>query len=130
MPRDQAVPGDSGLEGSGLIESLLARMPPAMQESFTAEQVAALRHAAWRSKFATHPVDIRWTIPFLNKPFYMVLLAGPERRSSARRQSERNRFPLARIGNLLFLAGLSTVGTIAGGIAFSAAFIWYLSLGL
>ena len=127
MPRDQAIVGESGIEGSGLIESLLARMPEGMRESFTPDQVAALRHAAWRSKFGTHPIDIRWSIPFLNKPFYLVVLAGPERRSLARRAAERSRFPMARIGNLLFLGSLATIGTILGGIAFSSAFIWYLS---
>ncbi len=129
MPRDQAVAGHTGVEGSGLIDSLLTRMPPTLRESFTSEQIAALRHAAWRSKFGKHPIDIRWTIPFLHKPFYLVLLAGPERRSAARRLAERSRFPFAKAGNLVFLAGLSATATIIGGIAFSSAFVWYLSAG-
>jgi len=54
---------------------------------------------AWRR----HPVDLRLTVPFVGCDLYFTVVAGPERRSTARRQLERRRHPVRTLGNAAFL---------------------------
>lgn len=59
-----------------------------------------------------HPVNIRLTIPFFSRSFYVAIVAGVERRSRARRVEERRKHPLLTAGNLVVYAilGLCLVG--------------------
>jgi hypothetical protein len=50
-----------------------------------------------------HALDLRLTVPWLFGGFYMVFLAGKERRPKNRRQSERKERKLFTSGNLRFL---------------------------
>ena len=49
-----------------------------------------------------HPVDIRFSLPMPFGRYYLTLVAGPERRSAARREDERQYHPLTTLGNFLF----------------------------
>ncbi len=55
-----------------------------------------------------HPIDIRLSVPLPFGRYYITLVAGPERRSAARRAEERQHRRLASIGNVLFV--LASVG--------------------
>ena len=126
MPRDSSVTADSRIEGPRFFETLWERIPAEGRESFTDEQRALLVDAARQCKFDTHPVDIRFSLPFLLKRFYFVVLAGPERRGEARRKVERARLPLLKLANLLFLIGSVSLGTLIGAAIFTPIVIWYL----
>ncbi len=65
-----------------------------------------------------HPVNIRLTIPFLKKRYYMTLVAGMERRSAQRLAEERLKHPLIKTGNVLMMAAFG----IITGLAFLAVF--------
>ncbi len=115
-------------EGSGgLFASLFNQLPRELRESFSAEQKAALREAAGRCTWGQHPTDIRLSIPLLSKRYYVVLLAGEERRSRDRIRAERRRRPLATGGNIALIVGLVTAGTIFGSLIWTVLFIWFLS---
>lgn len=109
------------------IQSLLARLPRQDLETFTEAQLDALANAADQCKWGQHPTDIRLSIPLLWKRFYVVLIAGEERRNSQRRAEERKFRPLATTGNLFFLTAFTAVGTIVGAFLWTAMLVWYLS---
>ena len=60
----------------------------------------------------SHTINIRFTIPWFTKPYYVTILAGPELRSSERLCTEREKHPLITKANV---AVLFTFGFILGG---------------
>ncbi len=67
-----------------------------------------------------HPINIRFSIRTLLSRYYIVVLAGPERREKARRREERKRHPLFTGNNLwftLFLIGLGIFISAVVGLA-------------
>ncbi len=63
-----------------------------------------------------HPVNIRLSIPLFVGRYYVTLVAGKERRSGERLESERKKHPLLKLGNIVVMA---VCGTICGLIALS-----------
>jgi hypothetical protein len=61
------------------------------------------------SQWKTHPFDIRLSLPFPGRRYYMTILAGEERRSAERRHHERHRYPLRTVANVFFFLGLATI---------------------
>lgn len=72
-----------------------------------------------------HPVDLRLTVPFIGCDLYFTVVAGPERRSSARRQLERRRHPVRTLGNAAFvlLALAGCYGLFVGAVLAASAVI-------
>jgi hypothetical protein len=62
---------------------------------------------------ARYPVNLRVTVPFLPKPFFITLIIGPERRGSERRRIERRRYPISTWGNLAVAVSACTVVSVA-----------------
>ncbi|BFT31331.1 hypothetical protein D210916BOD24_25070 [Alteromonas sp. D210916BOD_24] len=65
------------------VKNLLQRMDKSVAESFTLEQLLALRRVVGLRGGRIHSVDARTTVklPFLPWSFYLVFLAGKNRRS-------------------------------------------------
>ncbi len=59
-----------------------------------------------------HPVNIRLSIPFFRRRYYLTVIGGTEQRSAERLAEEREKHPLATTANMIFLF---TVGFILGG---------------
>ena len=78
-------------------------MPEEVASSFTELQLETIEHAIEGGKWRAHPVDVRLSIPVLWRQFYFVLLAGPERRSAERRNSESARKPGRIIADMILL---------------------------
>jgi hypothetical protein len=71
-----------------LFERIFHHVPPHLAQTFTPEQREALQSATSKLKADRHPIDIRLAIPLFDKGFYIVVLAGLERRSSKRLRAE------------------------------------------
>lgn len=93
-------PSSRAIRFDPFLSRLLNRMPESVVESFSDAQLEALRSAMVNP--ARHKLDIRLSIPTPFKRFYVVFLAGPERRSKARRISDG--FRLWTPVNTIFLA--------------------------
>jgi len=105
-------------------ELFLRRLPPEIRDGLRPDQKAAIRAAAGRTESESHRIDIRFTLPTPWGPYYVALFAGPERRSAACRQRDRERRPLIVAGAalsrrawtaflcLLLLAGLLVYGAV------------------
>lgn len=80
---------------------LLAAMPKPVADSFTDLQLTMVENAVNGMRWGEHPVDIRLSLPFWRRRFYLVFIAGPERRSAGRRAHERRKHPLVKTANFL-----------------------------
>ena len=83
-------------------ELFLRRLPPEVRSSLDPKQEAAIRSAAGSRAGASHPVDIRLSIPLPWGRFYLAIAGGHDRRNPARRARDRRLRPLTTTGNSLF----------------------------
>lgn len=67
-----------------LVRHILEQLPPEQRYSFSDQQVEALHQSALALPKAKHAINLRLSVPFPGKGFYLVLFAGEERRSRKR----------------------------------------------
>ncbi len=79
---------------------LLDSVPPDVAESFTEAQLAAIEHAIENRSDRRPPVDIRLSVPFIWRRFFVVFLAGPERRSPERLSRGRVKHAFWTVANV------------------------------
>ncbi|MEA5577852.1 hypothetical protein [Anabaena sp. UHCC 0451] len=99
-----------------VFEELFSQVSPEIASTFTKEQIAAIKNGFQRYEWHEHPIEIRISVPIPLLRFYLVLLAGEERRSKQRLQYEKSLYPVWTFGNILFLAFLFFIilsGTIS-----------------
>ncbi len=109
------------LMGEFRAEGLLRAIDPAVRDGLSAEQEAAIRDAARQDTWVEHPVDLRLSLPSPFGRFYLTLVGGHERRGAARLVVERARHPLSGLANLIAIAGIGTIVTLAGAAIFLLA---------
>ncbi len=73
-----------------------------------------------------HPVNIRLAIPLLFGRYYVTIMAGKERRSGERLASERKKYPLMKLGNLVVMAACGTICGLAALSMFQLATAYIL----
>ena len=96
--RDTTIPpGDAEWLFQRLPEEMRLRIPPDLR--------AALVEAARNRPWATHAVDIRFSMPLLFRRFFLAVIAGPERRNLDRVAADRRAHSLMSIGNVVFVLG-------------------------
>jgi hypothetical protein len=107
------------------IDKFFSRIPRETAQSFTPAQLDAIKRAFGARSWGNHAVDIRksFTIPFLWRRIYIVLLMGGERRDAERLRAEGAMF--GTLGNALvslaFLA-IVLIPTAAALYALKAVF--------
>lgn len=89
-------------------KGLKERLPPELRESFTSEQLSALRIAFGARRWGKHPVDLRGTLDLLGWRYYYVVLIGRNRRDMTRRERTLSRLATA----LLIFAFLLFSGVV------------------
>ena len=106
-------------------ERLISRMPPEVITSFSDVQLSALRAALASRSWRRHPVDLRFSIPFIfTKGIYIVFLMGTERRSRERLAKERSLNPIWTPINIAVILALMGIGI---GAIFGAFQLRYLN---
>ena len=94
-------------EGFG--DRLFDRLPSHITAGLTVEQRSAIALAA-REKSGPPPVvNMRFGVGLPGQRFFVTFMAGPERRATARRASERSANPLLTRGNGLFVFGIAVL---------------------
>ncbi|WP_341526893.1 hypothetical protein WKK05_30865 [Nostoc sp. UHCC 0302] len=66
------------------IQHFFARIPPQTAATFTHTQLAELKKVFGNRAVNRHAVDVRLSIPFIKKRFYIVFLLGKEKRLKRR----------------------------------------------
>ena len=67
----------------------------------------------WKS----HPVNVRFSLPFFGRRFYFTMVAGNEQRSPVRIAEERAKHPVITVSNVLFGCGISTIFALLALVA-------------
>lgn len=99
-----------------LFEQIYGEISPEIAKTLTVEQTEAINNFYNNHEWQDHPVDVRVSVSIPFMPFYLVLLAGEEKRSKQRRQYEKSLYPFLTTGNiflLLFFAFIIISGTIS-----------------
>ncbi len=73
-------------------------LPSDVARSFNDAQLAAIAYAFGTRRWRDHTVDLRWLFPLFGRSYYVVFLAGPERRTRARLLRDRLLNPMITIG--------------------------------
>jgi hypothetical protein len=88
---------------------LFKRIPDDVYETLTDEQRMAIDSAARGSGLRRHPVNIRLSIPFFSKHFYLIIVGGEEKRGHERRKIDCEHHPMHTLGNIFFGLGIMAV---------------------
>ena len=125
MPLDIPAESKVSTADNGLFAAILNRLPDETRGLFSEGHLDALKKACRGLRWGQHPVDIRLSIPSLFRRYYIVLLAGPERRSAERRAEEKQRHPFGKLANLLFVAMILALGVYLAVFVETLIFISY-----
>ncbi len=107
---ETAEPGAKGAAAlvpvipDGYIARFLASVPAYVAPTFSQAQLLAIKDFVIDDRGRRQAVDIRWTIPLIWFRFFIVVLAGPERRSAERRAAERAARPILTWSNVIVIA--------------------------
>ena len=101
-------------------KGLFQRLPKEVQDSFTQEQLDALKVAFGARKWGKHPVDIRGTLSIWTWRYYFVILLGRNRRELSRAEQKTARFIQAAL-IMLFLTFSTLLGILVLYLIKSAA---------
>ena len=99
-----AIPMQSSDGDEDFLERLFSKLPADVARSFNDAQLAAIACAFGARRWRDHAIDMRLLIPLFGRSYYLVLLAGAERRSRQRRLRDRLLRPMITIGNGIFTA--------------------------
>lgn len=116
-----------GSAGRTTNSNLFARIPPHILGGLTSEQRRAIELAADQPNWTDHRINIRLSVPFLPKRWYITIVGGPERRSGVRRAADRARNPLRTAGNFafVFLAAAMFYGLAAAAMLIGSSVLEY-----
>ena len=118
--KDETATADTvPLEDAGRTPAigLFERLPEWVLDTLSSEQKEAIHQAADDPAWKRSPVDIRFTIPFLGKKFFITVVSGTEKRSPKRRDQERHHYPLRTAANVFFFIGLATLFYVTAVVA-------------
>ncbi len=87
----------------GFIARFLAGVPADVSSTFGQAQLLAIKEFVIDNR-ERHAVDIRWTISLIWFRFFIVVLAGPERRTPERLTAERAARPFLTWSNVIAIA--------------------------
>jgi hypothetical protein len=77
----------SDIRNDASIKRLISKLPENMKYSFNDEQLESLKPILDQQVWKTHPLDIRFELPFFRKKIYFVFLAGQSSRWIKRKQN-------------------------------------------
>lgn len=99
------IAADIPVEGNWLFD----RLPPWVMDTLTTEQKEAIHDVVADPTWSDHPVNVRLSMPWFGRSFYMTVVAGREKRGKERRKRERSRYPVRTVANIFFFIGLVTL---------------------
>jgi hypothetical protein len=103
------------------------RIPAGVADTFTDDQLDAIKLAFGARTRGSHAVDIRLSIPLVVRRVYVVFLAGDERRPEMRRRLERAIRPVWTTANAMVILAFLVLLT---GATFAAVYAGKRALGI
>lgn len=93
------------------VAQLLPKLPAESRNSFTPEQLLALKVALGARTWGAHALDLRFTLKLWRWQYYVVLLAGRNRRTLTARQRQVQRLAFA-VALAVFISFSALVGIL------------------
>ena len=94
-------------------ERVVNRLPTNIREEISPDACSAIKHAAAETRATdwsqVHPLDIRYSVPWFSRRYYIRLLAGPERRPIVRVLKDRRRGRYRTLVNILLIGLMAAV---------------------
>ncbi|MEA5505324.1 hypothetical protein VB735_19860 [Halotia wernerae UHCC 0503] len=109
-------------QNNPVFEQLFAQISPEIKDTFTVDQLESIKMAFGSKNITTHPLELRVSVPTPELRFYLIFLAGLERRSLQRLRSEKSLHPLGIPSNIIFIIGFLIVLLASGYATFSFIF--------
>ncbi|WP_313055405.1 3-phosphoshikimate 1-carboxyvinyltransferase [Pseudomonas lopnurensis] len=94
---------DRPLEQDPFVRGLKQRLPEHLRESFSNEQLQALRSVFGARSWVKHRVDLRGTVRLWGNHFYFAILAGRNKRNLTRPQQNLSLMAKAALITLFLL---------------------------
>ena len=92
-----------------IVQRILEKIPKDQQDSFTQDQLLALKMAFGARRWFSHPLDLRGSVKFWRWKFYYVILAGTEKRELSPAEKR-----LARMANITVISAFLTLSVLSG----------------
>ncbi len=123
---------ESDIQQDPFVTGLKDRLPSHLRESFTTEQLQALKTAFGARKWGQHPVDLRGTLGIWRSRYYFVLLMGRNHRELSRMEQELSNWMRAVfiLGFLCFSLLVGLLGLYLLKSALGINLLPNLSLGI
>jgi hypothetical protein len=81
---------------------LFTRLPEWVVDSLTSRQKIAIDSAVGTRSWSRPPINIRFSVPFLTRRYYIAVVSGEEKRTPKRLAEERDEYPLRTLANVFF----------------------------
>ena len=88
-----------------------------MIDTLSTEQKEAIHNAAVDPTWQHPPINIRLSLPFFRRRYFLTIVGGEGKRSADRRTHERHRYPLRTVSNIFFILGIATIFYIIAIVA-------------
>ncbi|HEY9662632.1 MAG TPA: hypothetical protein V6C65_29610, partial [Allocoleopsis sp.] len=99
-----------------MFDRLISQMPAHIVDTFTDDQLAALRFSSRQIKGKRHAMNKRLSISLFGKNYYLVVMAGQEQ-SLSRRALQKKRQGWSRTVATLFIAAALLISLATLGLA-------------
>lgn len=99
-----------------MFDRLISQMPAHIVDTFTDDQLAALRFSSRQIKGKRHAMNKRISIPLFGKNYYLVVMAGQEQ-SLSRRSPRKKHRGWSRTVSTLFIAAALLISLATLGLA-------------
>ncbi len=100
-------------------DAFVSRIPLAVAATLTDTQLEGLQQAYFNRHSQNHAVNLKVSLPLPGQRFYLVLLAGPERRATRRSNANHKASLGTQVNVAILTAALSLVlivfGQVLGG---------------
>lgn len=115
-PAADEMPMAEPIQSDQFFQALFARVPRDVAETFSGEQMLAIKAAFGGQEWDLHPVDVRRSITVFGKRVYLTLLAGTEGREPMRRFNEYRPHGFWHVANATgyVLVGAALVASVLG----------------
>lgn len=88
---------------------LFERLPGWVIDTLSPEQKEAIHGAAVDASWSRPPINIRLSIPFFGRNYFVTVVGGESKRSAERRDHDKHRYPLRTAANVFFFLGVGAI---------------------
>jgi hypothetical protein len=106
---NENYPNQDNYQKDPVLQRILAPIPAEISATFTDTQLAELKKVFIQQFSDKSAVDMRLSIPFFKRRFYLVLLMGKEKRSLQRLKNSKFKVINSFVGTAYILAMISTI---------------------